>query len=258
MVIKTVQWNIGGGKLLTGEADPTLLRSYKRDGVAAIIKVLREIEPDIVTLQETHAANGQSQPELIAKALGYPGWVNDELADSHIEAGQRLGQGIVSHFPIVSHSFEWFKNPNFEVVWEDGSIARSHDKGRTRCVIEPAPGEPITVQTLHAIPFRRFEAPVTSEKARRVLSDMSAKLLCEGICITQGDFNVDAESLRDAMPVLFDTGFQEVSQSEATEVRGHRYDHVLYRGMKLVSSMTLRDVETDHYPVVTEFEVGSA
>lgn len=74
MVIKTVQWNIGGGKLLTEGADPLLLSSYREEGLPQIIELLRELNPDIITLQETHALNGHSQPERIAQALGYPRW----------------------------------------------------------------------------------------------------------------------------------------------------------------------------------------
>lgn len=103
MIIKTVQWNIGGGKFLTEGADPSLLKSYREDGLPKIIEILHAINPDIITLQETHASDGHSQPEEIAKALGYEGWINDEWADSHVEEGQRLGQGIVSRYPIIQH-----------------------------------------------------------------------------------------------------------------------------------------------------------
>lgn len=255
MKFKTVQWNIGGGKLLNQGADPTLLRSYKEDGLDSIIGFLRGQDADIITLQETHAAGGHSQPELVANALGYQGWVNDEWADSHIEDGQRLGQGIISRLPLKRHSFEWFTNPNFEIVWEDGSIAHSHDKGRTRCTVMLGDAVSLTVQTLHTIPFRRFKIDVKSQNAKDVLKDMSSKLSCDGIGLIQADFNLDATSLTGLFPKLFKQEWKEVFQGKPTTPRGHHYDHILYRGLKALGSKVVNDIGTDHYPIVSTFEL---
>lgn len=115
-------------------------------------------------------------------ALGYRGWVNDEWAESHIEKGQRLGQVIVSRLPIKEHDFEWFTNPNFEVVWEDGSIAHSHDKGRTKCTVLLGDGHSISVHTLHTIPFRRFKVEVKSVEAKAVLAVNTSVRVKKGDC----------------------------------------------------------------------------
>jgi endonuclease/exonuclease/phosphatase family metal-dependent hydrolase len=256
MIVKTVQWNIGGGKLLTEGADPLLLSSYRQDGLDAIIALLREINPDIITLQETHAADGHNQPETIAKALGYAGWVNDEWAESHVEEGQKLGQGIITRLPIKEHSFEWFTNPNFEAVWEDGSIAKSHDKGRTRCMVMLPNGTEVTVQTLHTIPLRRFNVAPDSPEAQKMYANIASKLASDGIDILQADFNIDAQSLRQAFPTLFAAGFDEVVQQMTTTPKQQYLDHVLYKGFKVVNSNTIQDVLTDHYPVVTTFELS--
>jgi hypothetical protein len=45
MILKTMQWNIGGGKLLLEGADPTLLKSYTQDGLDEIIEVIRAQDP---------------------------------------------------------------------------------------------------------------------------------------------------------------------------------------------------------------------
>lgn len=254
MKLKTVQWNIGGGKLLQEDVDPTLLSSYQGDGIDKIIAFLREQDADIITLQETHAANGHSQTEVIANALGYPGWVNDEYADSHIEAGQRLGQGIVSRFPLENHSFEWFDNPNLEVVWEDGSLAKTHDKGRTRCSFA-IDGHDFIIQTFHAIPFRRYHVAPDSDLAKKIVADMGSKLLVEGDGLLQADFNLSVDSLKELMPDLFKSGFQEIIQDVPTSCRGYHVDHVLYRGLTLKNHKTVNNVMTDHYPIVSEFEL---
>jgi endonuclease/exonuclease/phosphatase (EEP) superfamily protein YafD len=255
MKFKTIQWNIGGGKQLSDGADPTLLSSYREDGLDKIIEFIRQQDADIITLQETHAADGHSQPERIAKALGYLGWANDEWADSHIEAGQRLGQGIVSRLPLQSHDFEWFTNPNFEAIWEDGSIARSHDKGRTRCEVMLSDEAHITVQTLHTVPFRRYKIEITSAKAKAVIADMSAKLSSDDVGLIQSDFNLDTISLANFFPELFAQGWREVPQNEATTPKKHHYDHILYKGLKVLDSTVIKAVGTDHYPIVSTFEL---
>lgn len=255
MMFKTVQWNIGGGKLSREGTDRTLLSSYTVDGLDKIIDFLRQQNPDVITLQETHASKGYCQPQIIAEALGYKGWINDKWADSHVEAGQRLGQGIVSRYPIKDHSFEWFTNPNFKAIWEDGTVATSHDKGRTRCKIDLGNGKSLLVQTLHTIPFRRFNIEITSKAAHRVLQDMADRLVTKEPGVLQADFNIDAQSLRPLFPGLFEAGFQEVEQLQPTSVRGQHFDHVLYLGMKVDSCRTVTDVLTDKYPIVTTFDL---
>lgn len=55
MIIRTLQWNIGGGLVRLEESDPKDSLSYSVDGIEAIIQKIREYHPDIITLQETHS-----------------------------------------------------------------------------------------------------------------------------------------------------------------------------------------------------------
>lgn len=257
MKIRTVQWNIGGGKLLRDGADPTLLGSYTEDGLETIIAFLREQSPDIITLQETHAKDGVNQAQQIAEALGYPSWVNDEWAESHVEAGFRLGQGIVSRFPLKDHTFALFTNPNFEVVWENGTIAHSHDKGRSRCHVAIWGDRTLIIQTLHTVPFRRFNIPIDSEPAKQVLDDMGSKLATQENGIIQADFNLNFPSLLDSFPPLVAAHYQEIPLPATTTPKDEYYDHVLYKGLRPLSCIVVDSLKTDHYPVVTEFELTS-
>lgn len=251
-----MQWNIGGGKLLREGTDPTLLKSFTKDGLEEIIKVIKEKAPDIITLQETHASKGSSQAQSIAESLGYTYWYNDEYAQSHIEDGQRLGQAIISRFPVVEHSFQLFNNPNFEVIWEDGSFAKSHDKGRTRCKIRLPDGALVVVQTFHAVPFRRFKIDPKSEEAKTVLNDMSSKLLTSGQkSIIQADFNIDADKLEELFPLLFSAGFKAAFQPNPTTTRGHTYDCLLSDGVKILECEVFKNVLTDHFPLITTLDV---
>lgn len=255
MEFTAVQWNIGGARLLAEDTDPNLLASYSVDGLNYIIDFLRQQNADVITLQETHTSAGYSQAQLIAESLGYRGWVNDELAESHIDPTQRLGLAIITKLPIKSHDFNLFHNPHFQVNLGDGRIETSHDKGRTRVVITLENKQELTVQTLHITPFRRSKTPVDSPEAQRVLADVAANLAVTGTGIIQGDFNIDFEVLEPHFPSLFTTGFQEIPQHTATAVPNYHFDHVLYKNMQVLQSIVLQNVLTDHFPVVTRFQL---
>lgn len=96
MKLKTVTWNIGGGRLLENGEDPTKMASYSVDGIESIAKWLGETSPDIVAVQEAHGDEDGNQIQYIAKCLGYDYYFYDPISDSHIDASQKLGNGLIS------------------------------------------------------------------------------------------------------------------------------------------------------------------
>ena len=127
MELKTLTWNIGGGKLLKDGADPLRIASYAEDGLDAIAGLLKSEEPDVITLQETQRKEGYDQVELIAGSLGYEHHFHDSTSESHIDTDCRLGHCVISRYPISQHRIGLFENPNTQVTWEDGSTATTHD-----------------------------------------------------------------------------------------------------------------------------------
>jgi endonuclease/exonuclease/phosphatase family metal-dependent hydrolase len=257
MQLTTVQWNIGGGKIRDTDSDATLPASYRLDGLAHIYETLKDISPDIITLQETHAADGTNQTQVLAERLGYNYWTNDEYADSHVEDGFRLGQGIISRYPIKNHQFQMFYNPHYQAEWEEG-VVTSHDKGITSCDID-INGQTLNLMTLHAIPFRPFNIDPLSEAAREVREDMQSKIQSDSeLMLLQGDFNYDEKSLESLLPSIFKPKLYEALQSRPTTPKGRFYDHVVYRGLKLESSSADDSKFTDHYPVISKFELSGS
>jgi len=254
MIIKTLQWNIGGGKIRS--ADAPVEGPYDVDDVAHIVELLKKHNPDIITLQETHADNKIVQAEIIAKEIGLPYSTNDVYDKSHIEEGQGLGQAIISRFPISEHNFKLFFNPHFEVAGPDGSKWISHDKGVSKCLFEIGMNTKVQIATLHLIPFRKFEIDPLEEKFRN-LRDNIAELSSpsSNTFLLQGDFNFDDSSLKSFLPALFEKGVSEVLLDDPTTPKGRKYDHVVYGGLKHIRSEVLSDVLTDHFPVLSEFEI---
>jgi endonuclease/exonuclease/phosphatase (EEP) superfamily protein YafD len=134
-------------------------------------------------------------------------------------------------------------------------MATSHDKGRTRCIIDISTTQKIEIQTLHTVPFRRFKKEIDSEDAKKVLKDIARKLISDKRGIIQGDFNIDVESLKAIYTQLFEAGFNEVPHNEPTTPRGHHYDHILYRDISCIDSVIDARVKTDHFPIISSFKV---
>lgn len=254
--LRTVQWNIGGGKIKATEPhvpssshDYGAEGLYDLDGLETIIDVLGQTQPDIITLQETHEADGISQASDIADALGLKYWVNDQYGESHIDPAYRLGQAIISRFPLSEIDFTLFINPGYKAEW----ATRTHDKGVSSALAHLGNKTVMLVQTLHAVPFRAFGVDQSSDQAKPVIEDMETKVLAKAqqLRLLQGDFNLHGTSLRSILPRLYEAGFDEVPQAEETTPAGRIYDHVLFSGFKVIERVVNKEVSTDHYPIVT-------
>jgi Endonuclease/Exonuclease/phosphatase family len=95
MELKTLTWNIGGGKLLQDGADPLRIASYAENGLDAIAGLLESEGPDVIALQETQRKEGYDQVELIASSLGYEHYFHDSTSESHIDTDCRLGHCVI-------------------------------------------------------------------------------------------------------------------------------------------------------------------
>lgn len=60
MGLRTVTWNIGGGKLLSEQESSSGVSTYSVDGIESIAKWLKEVDADIVAIQEAHGDLRQS------------------------------------------------------------------------------------------------------------------------------------------------------------------------------------------------------
>lgn len=254
--IRTVQWNIGGGKIRHPEADAKAPDAYTEDGLSHIIDFLGKHDPDVIFFQGTHEKDGHNQVKTIAEALGYESQVNDPYGKSHVEKGCMLGQGIISRFPMVSHTSETFTNPRLTTMWNGREIP-TPDKGVTSALLQVGSRALFLAQTLHPIPFKAFGIDPSDPKGRLILEDMETRILkahrthrCPSTL--QGDFNIDTASLRPFFPKLFRHGFREVKQYQTTRPVPGRFDHVLFSGITAITHMVHSDALTDHYPITAE------
>jgi endonuclease/exonuclease/phosphatase (EEP) superfamily protein YafD len=248
--LKTIQWNIGGGRILADGQDPTLMSSYSEDGMQHIIDLIAEHEPDLVTLQETHP----SQPSDIASALDYEHWVNHEVSASHIDETQRLGHGFLSRLPVKHVSFRAFETPDWKNEDKDGAVTDPHEKGLSTYEVRLRNRELLVAQNLHLFPFSHFGIDPTSTEANPVLREVERKVgRFVGKRLVQGDFNLDSPSLRRLLPGLFEAGLDEIVLEEGTTPKGKHIDHILFAGVTVVESVVIKSALTDHFPIVSTF-----
>ena len=254
MLIRTLQWNIGGGKIRNTTDDPRDASKYIQEGLPHIIELIRNISADIITLQETHANEKSSQAARICREAGFPHVVNDQYDASHLEDGQSLCQSVLSKFPLENHTFQNFYNPKFTTVRPDGAEWISHNKGVTACEVVLTNTSHLFLQTLHVIPFAKFGIALDDARARRVLDDVEEKLAAQkSPALLQGDFNI--EDVQRYLPKI-GADFDEVFLSDATTPWKTKTDHVLYRELSLKTSRPIKDVLTDHYPLYCEFDIA--
>ncbi|MDD5146880.1 MAG: endonuclease/exonuclease/phosphatase family protein [Candidatus Pacebacteria bacterium] len=256
MKIKTLQWNIGGAKVRNEDDDPMDPLVYRFDALAKIIDILKEYNPDIITIQESHSDENSSQAEVIAKSLGLDYVADDVYEESHIESEKGLDQAIISRFPIEKHNFTFFYNPKLETLGPKGEHWVSHEKGVTSCLIKLGHDLILNMKTSHSFPYRRFNVEPLSEQMLELRGDMAEKLKPEAVTyLYQGDLNYNEFSLQSLLPELLQNGVQEVILNEPTTPKGRKYDHVVYRGLRHLSSKVVSSVLTDHFPIISEFEI---
>jgi len=257
MKIKTITWNIGGGKHLNDGDDPLLMASYSIDAVAEIAKWLKSENPDIITIQEAQGDDNTNQVEELAKLIGYDFYFFDATSSSHIDEGKRLGNGVISKYPIENHRTGLFLNPNIETTLQ-GRHAVSHDKGYGTCIINIA-DQKISVTTLHLLPFRAFGIELDSEMGKTILNSVETCIMPSRLtALIQGDFNIDSEQLASILPTLLTGNMDEILLNEPTTPAGRRYDHVLYKGLMLENMKVDANVKTDHYPVTCLFSAKNS
>lgn len=247
--LRTLQWNIGGGKVRRGEAGP-----YDHDDLSHIIDTIQRLAPDIVTLQEAHTGNGVMQAATIAAATGLVHFVNDPYSQSHLEAGMQASQAILSRFPLEAHDFNFLPNPDLSATGPDGNRWVTFDKGVSRVLCQLPDGQDMDVVTLHAVPFGHFKrSPLDAEFApiRHRLAELARPQ--QLLALVQGDFNNEAPTLADYVPDLV-SRMTEAPLPGPTIPKGKYLDHVLYRGLTLRSVAVVTDVLTDHYPVLCHFD----
>lgn len=214
---------------------------------ARIADVLREIDADVIALQEVVGAGpaGSGQAEEIGAALGM-GWIMAPVRQlrSHL-----FGNVVMSRYPIVHHS-------QYDLSWQT-----CEPRGCQRVDLDLGDGRLLHVYNVHlgtAVLERRYQAPRLAAFVhdRRV----------QGPKIILGDFN---EWMRGLATRTLTALFHSI------DIRAHlrrrrtypgifpvlHLDHIYYEGRVEVRSVELPRsrkalMASDHLPLVANLTIG--
>lgn len=212
-----------------------------------IADVLREIDADIIALQEVVGAgpSGSGQAEEIGALLGM-GWV---MAPVRQLRKHLFGNVVMSRFPVVHHT-------QYDLSWRT-----CEERACQRADLDVGDGRLLHIYNVHlgtAVLERRYQAP-------RLAAFVHDRRI-EGPKIILGDFN---EWMRGLATRTLSSLFESIDIREHLRRRRTypgffpvlHLDHIYYEGHVEVRSVDLPRnrralIASDHLPLVANLRVG--
>ncbi len=252
--LRVMQWNVGGYYSRDMRSPAADMYSYNQEDLDHFTEVIEAHDPDVVTLQETHAIPGESQTAVIAERLGYR-FSEWRYSPSHIDTTYQLGQAVLSRTAQFDPGYQRLPNPDLEVEGHPdfGDIV-SHSKklSWTRLVHE---GVEVTVATFHGQPFRIFGLKVGHYVEFEAQDEAIAQALPNDERLILGaDMNFDSERGLDNYPNVARMAREEVPVECDTAPTRKKLDHIAFRGFVPVAQHVDQNVLSDHYPVLLELD----
>lgn len=227
-----------------------------------IIKLLKELQPDIFALQELTANfaihHGQNVPELIGKELGYNYYAKLTNGSLNV-SNEQFGNGIFSRFPIIGQQFHWINE-------YDPSVEKGYDN-EYKAYIEitvDVHSQNLTIGTAHLsythqfvnYPRKRRE----TDKLIQILDDKQSRYMFSGDLNSRpNSYTVKGISkrLKQAGPKLD----QKTWTTKPFSYRGFeeselnwRLDYVFTTSdINVISSEIVSTAYSDHLPILTKF-----
>lgn len=233
-----------------------------------IIKLLKELDPDIIALQELTANfaihNGQDVAATIAHELGYNYFAKllpGTLPDSVNESGEVFGSGIFTRFPITNKQFSIIKR-------HDPSVRGGYDN-ESKAYVEltvDADSKEVTIGTAHLSYTHRFiNQPRKRQEADNLLKILDTK---KNNYLFAGDLNSRPSSytIKNISKILKHAGPKFELKTWTTKpfsYRGFeetkldwRLDYVFTTPEIDVISSDIVDTDySDHLPIMTKFRL---
>ena len=219
----------------------------RRTSVARIADVIRDLNADVIALQEVIGAgpSGPGQAEELGAALGM-GWVMHSVRTLR---GHQFGNVIISEHPIVHHG-------HYELTWRT-----CEERSCQRADVDLGQGRLLHVYNVHlgtAVLERRYQAG----RLAAFVHDHRVK----GPKVILGDFN---EWLRGLATKTLSALFKSIDIVEHLKRRRTypglfpvlHLDHIYYEGEVTVRKLELVRTRkalmaSDHLPLVAELRIG--
>lgn len=255
-MLKIATWNIGGGYIYDYSNG-----KYDRYCLEYFVKHLKTISADIICLQEAHVPTNPiapTQADIIAKQLEIDFTsiaVCDSCNESHLQSGQLLSVAILSKYKILDETYTRLPNPNLKYNQKDGSVWVSHDKGFLITTIDWS-GIPITVSSVHSLPFMAFERDPTEPDFQNIIDAMEHIIISQEQhpSIFAGDLNYP--NVKRLLPKVFESeyrlAFEDVITFPPLECQ---LDYVIVSRDWRVEKSQVTKVLADHYVCTTALQL---
>lgn len=209
MEITVATWNIAGGKPIRDMKSFSYKdEDYLDENAEYFGNKLRNLNPDIICLQETHLGSNKSLAKEIGEIVGDYHCVEYGTSRSHIDDRYQMGNAILSKKIPLSDEFHLFPYPDFPLSLPNGKTLTVHNKGFQ--VLKYDFGN---VVNLHMQPLRFLGTPYDSPNGQAYAKEIEGELekYVSQPLIMMGDFNygkcedlysnlVGNLSLRNALP----------------------------------------------------------
>lgn len=240
---RIASWNIAGARKM---------KSFERfdytgEDIEYFVSCLRGLDPDIVCLQETHTNGVRSIASEIANSLALPHIYEAVVSDSHIDGSFRLGNAILSKYPLVHIADKYYPYPDFDLYFKDGSPAVCHEK-----MVQIYTLNDLTIANTQMLPLGVFSKSYTEGDGRKLAEEIDETLSqnLSSPLVFCGDFNFN--NPKDIYPITYKK-FQlaEALPNKLTRPneKGVKLtpDHILISdGIKLLDADVM-EVMADHY-----------
>jgi endonuclease/exonuclease/phosphatase family metal-dependent hydrolase len=283
--LRVVTWNIRAA-IGPGEPfPPAWWRHVREDRLERIAAILRDLDPDVATLQEVSVLSpdgrlldlpaelarrtGRSvryaavhafplvEPET-GRAIGFASWGNAVLSRDPIVDGFAVGLPRATdddHVEVAGATDPHVGGPHPLIGVRYGDTEPGHRE--PRCVVGGLVRD-VTVATTHLTYIGRAQRARQAAAVARELAERSG----DGPAILTGDFNaaVDAAELGALAGDGFIDAFAAVGIPPGDERRRScgpwPIDHVRVRGLAVASCRVAREAAdaSDHWPVVADLE----
>ncbi len=245
--MKFVTWNINGGYGLNPDNTHQFLGYENLD---YFIHKLKQIDADIVCLQEVHVNTERSQAQEIAKTLDYSAVFESVASESHIDPRFQLANAILAKQDIdVTHSIT-LPQPQFPLelpILASGERARIHDK-----VLQIVQINELMVSNTHLLPLHILGARWDNADGRNFATSIADVLKAElrTPLVLCGDFNFP--NINDLMSDLIASFKLTDALPNEPSLPGFdlRIDYILASDELKVRSSEIFPCYTDHFPCV--------
>lgn len=247
--MKIVSWNIAGGRKINSSKE----FDYQKEDIQYFINILKKQNPDIVCLQETHTSSKYIMSKIIADALKMEYVVDSLTHPSHIDSKSRIGNSIISKFPLKENKEYRYMYPKFALQFKDGRKAKYHHKN-----LQVVKVNNLFIANTQLLPLRLFKydydvglGMIYAKKVEKVLEKLLKPLI---LC---GDFNFNFPeeifpkffqkyNLRNSLPNL-----PTRPNRENEPIMKH--DYIYYSDVFILKDSGIVKTETDHYLCFAEF-----